>query len=623
MNERAQQRVIGWFLCACLVLVTMAVFAQVRHFDFINLDDSHYIYENPYVQKGLSPESVRWAFTADLAGDSRFADYWRPLSFLSHMLDVELFGLEAGGHHLVNVFFHLVSVILLFLLLSRTTQQPYPSLFVAAVFALHPLQVESVAWIAERKDVLSVCLGLATLLAWVGYIKRQGMFRYIIALLLFALALMTKPMLVTLPCVMLLMDLWPLNRMNNDKGSVEHGSAIGPRVFKRLLFEKIPFFLLSITSVLITTVIHPGRMSDTVSSLTTWGYRFSNAAVSYVVYLRKMVWPNDLAVLYADHAIPGWQTAGATLILLGITVWAIRSLPRRPYVAVGWFWFLGMLLPVIGLFNLGAESMADRFTYMPKIGLLIVVAWGAADFMERYKNSRPVAVILGCGVMVALVAMTTNQLGYWKDSVTLFRRTLEVTKDNWLVRNNLGSALLKRGRLDEAIKNSKEALRINPEYAAAHYNLGSALARSNRLEESLVHLRATIRIQPDHMDAHLNLGTALFQLGEIEESVKYFENALQLKPDHSTTLGNLGLALVELNREDQAIPRLQQSINLEPGKPFAHHVLGRAYEQKGLREQALAAYKNSLQLAIHAGDGNIAKASQRKIKNLTESKSGP
>ncbi len=503
-------------ICLFLVIATLAVYWQVRNHEFVAYDDGLYVTENPYVRAGLTSESILWAFTATHANN------WHPLTWLSHMLDVELYGMNPGQHLMTNVLFHIANTLLLFLTLSRMTGQGIPltpslwqSAFVAALFALHPLHVESVAWVAERKDVLSTFFWMLTMLSYAWYVERPGIDRYLPVFLFFMLGLMAKPMLVTLPFVLFLLDCWPLNRFHKDSGIWEfRNSKINfsvPQFLSSSVFlEKIPLLILTAASSVVTYL----AQQSVAASLEVCPFhiRIANALVSYISYIGKMICPVHLALLYPHpRTFPGWQVAGAFFLLALITFLIIRNIRQRPWLAVGWLWYLGTLVPVIGLVQVGLQGMADRYTYIPLIGLFIMIAWGIPELLSpirirgwRYKKKwgAVFAVIL----ILILMAATRMQVRYWKDSVTLFEHSLDVTTDNGAVHCVLGTLFLSRG---------------NPGKAVEHYSEG-------------------LRLGPDHaLLVHNNLGVALFQKGRVDEAIFHFKKALQIKSDYANALDNL------------------------------------------------------------------------------------
>ena len=452
-----------------ITLLTLALYWRVQGHGFLHYDDYQYVVDNPHVRHGLTRQGVLWALT------SGYASNWHPLTWLSHMLDCELYGLNPQGHHLNNLLLHIANALLLFRLLLRMTGALWRSAFVAALFALHPLHVESVAWVAERKDVLSTLFWMLTLGAYLRYRERPTGTRYLATLFLFALGLAAKPMLVTLPFVLLLLDCWPLGRMPS------------PRSLLPLVREKAPFFVLAALSSVITFWVQ-SHWGAVVLSIPL-KERLANALVSYVGYGAKMLWPVNLACFYPHplDGLPLWQAAGALLLLAGVTVAVVRAGRRLPYLAVGWLWYLGTLVPVIGLVQVGAQAMADRYTYVPLIGLFVMLSWGAGSLAAKGPLPKIATAALSAALLAALLPLTWSQISHWKDSETLFAHALEVTDRNLLAHNNLGNALARQGRLEEAEFHLVEALRLRPDYAAAQNNLGILRLRQGRFEEAAGH----------------------------------------------------------------------------------------------------------------------------------------
>ncbi len=502
-------------VCLFLVIVTLAVYWQVGNHSFVNYDDNLYVYENPYVQAGLTIENIMWAFIAT------YAKNWHPLTWLSHMLDCQLYGINPGWHHLTNVILHIVNTLLLFLVLRKMTGAFWQSGFVAALFALHPLHVESVAWVSERKDVLSTFFWMLTMwsYAWYvqrpGYVERPGNNRYYLVLLFFFMGLMAKPMLVTLPFVLLLLDYWPLNRF-------QHGQSGGISdseqrwLALRLIWEKVPLLLLAAASSVMTFLAQQSGGALRSLNVVPLTVRVSNAIVSYVSYIGKMIWPRKLAVLYPHPGmLPGWQVAGACLLLVFISFLAVRNVRRYPYFAVGWFWYVGTLVPVIGLVQVGEQALADRYTYVPLIGLFIIIAWTVPDLLARWRYRNAGLATIAALLLLILMATTRSQVKYWANSTMLFEHALDVTADNHVAHNHLGLLLLKEGRVNEAFIRFSEAVRIKPEYAYAHNNLGLVLKEEGSLEKAICHFREALRINPNLVVAQKNLRKAL----EVREKI--------------------------------------------------------------------------------------------------------
>jgi protein O-mannosyl-transferase len=568
------------WVCVALIAANLIVYASAWHHGFVNYDDDDYVTTNPVVLRGLTWHGVAWAFTTG------YAVNWHPLTWLSHMLDVQLYGLDPGLHHLTNLLFHIVNTLLLFGLLHRMTRALGRSAFVAGLFAVHPLHVESVAWVAERKDVLSTLFWMLTLWAYVGYVKRPGLRKYAVVLLLFALGLMAKQMLVTLPFVLLLLDFWPLGRMGTGADPAGGWALSHERwaAAVRLVWEKLPLLALSVASSVATFVIHQRGGAVIILSAIPLKLRAENALVSYVAYIGKMLWPARLAVLYPySRSLPAWWVAGAFLFLMGASVAVLRAAERRPYLPVGWFWYLGTLLPVIGLIQVGDQAMADRYTYVPLIGLFIIVAWGVPDLLVGWPlRLRRIALpAAACLVILACAIAARGQLQYWENSTTLWTHALAVTTGNNIAHNNLGVALADQGKIDEAIAQYSEALRNQPDYANAHNNLGVALDDQGKIDEAIAHYSEALRIKPDYANAHINLGVALANQGKIDGAITQFTEALRIEPDSAKAHNDLGVALASAGKIDEAIAHFTEALRIKPDFGDAHNNLELALVRRG------------------------------------------
>jgi tetratricopeptide (TPR) repeat protein len=514
-----------------LVASVVAVYWQVGNHGFISYDDPGYVTANPRIREGFTLDSLRWAFT------STYFSNWHPLTWLSYMLDYRLFGDNPRGYHLVNVGFHAGNTVLLFVVLRRMTGALWASAFVAALFGIHPVHVESVAWVSERKDVLSAFFWLLAMGAYARYAERPRAQGYFLVLMCFVLGLMAKPMVVTLPFVFLLLDYWPLQRF-----AVVAGRRIALPPWA-LLVEKIPFFVLVALSSAITYV---AQSSDgAVASLEKFSssVRLMNAAVSYIEYISKMVWPFALSVRYPHpgHALPLWHALGAAAALVVTSVLVCRQMRQRPYLVVGWFWYIGTLVPVIGLIQVGEQAMADRYTYVPLIGLFIILAWGAREILGRWRSLQPVLTALA-GVLLAVLMVTTwFQVRYWRDSVTLYEHSLAVTSD-YLLHFNLANELRERGDLDAAVAQYAASIRTNPTFAEAYSNAGPILVGQGRVDEAIASYAAALKLKPDLAEAHNNLGILLAQTGRTDEAIVEFSAAVRIKPELTDAQRNLDVA---------------------------------------------------------------------------------
>ena len=555
-------------ICLFLAVSILAVYWQVTDHEFIDYDDNVYITDNPHVQSGLTVKSVGWAFTTTQAGN------WHPLTWLSHMMDYQLFGLNPRGHHLTSVFLHITNSILLFLALKWATSAIWPSALVASLFAIHPLHVESVAWVAERKDVLSTFFWLLTILAYIKYGKRPKRMTYLLVLLLFALGLAAKPMLVTLPFVLLLLDYWPLDRfqLGRDFGSPENKNtrSLEPSTKKlppsRLIGEKLPMFMLSgIFSVIaLWAQEKAGAMSG--MDIVPFKWRIANALVSYVSYIGKMIWPRDLAVFYPhpQNSLPIWQVVSAGLLLLILSTLVVRLAARYKYGLVGWLWYLGTLVPVIGLVQVGEQARADRYTYVPLIGLYIIIAWGLADLGEKSRRRRTLLTVSVTSLLMVLALCSWQQTRLWRNSISLFEHTLKVTTNNYVAHYTLGNALALQGNLAEAIAQYRKALRIRPNYAEAHNNLGNALALQGNLAGAVRHYQKSLRIIPIQGKTQRNLGVALDRQGKHEEAMRHYKEALRINPQDAQSHNNIGVTLTEQGKLEEAMVHFSEAMAIDP-----------------------------------------------------------
>lgn len=515
-----------WVVYLLLVLCTTAVYGQVARHDFVNFDDDKYVYENPHVRAGLTREGVGWAFT------TTHAEFWHPLTWLSHMLDGQLFGMWSGGHHLTSVLFHTLNSLLLFLVFRKMTGDVGPSAMVALLFALHPLHVESVALTAQRKDVLSTLLGMLTLFAYAQYCERPAVGRYVLVFTLFTLGLMSKSMLITLPFVLLMLDFWPLVRFPWAPQDPSRLRSFPRATTLRLVTEKIPLILVAAVFGLVT--VWAQQKAGLVESLEgrPLPVRLANAVTSLAIYIKAMFFPYNLAPFYPyPTEFPAWKTLGAGLFLAvatGIAFWRAR---KAPYLVVGWLWYLVTLLPVIGLVQTTAFARADRYTYIPLIGLFVLICWGLPDLLRRWHSRQRMLTLTAVVCTVTLMAVTRHQVGHWKSSVTLWEHTLRVTKSNALAHNNLGLALQEQRRTEEAILHYREALRIDPALHNAHGNLGNALLEQGKREEGMRHYEEALRVNPASAKAHNNLGNEWMARGRRGKRSNTIKKRCKWNPD--------------------------------------------------------------------------------------------
>ncbi len=585
-----------YLMIVALVVFCGLAFGRVAFNGFVNLDDNMYVTENPYIQAGIHTETLSWALT------TTYFSYWHPLTWLSYMLDYSVFGANASGYHVINLLLHIGAALFLFFFLHKTTKSLWPSFFAVALFALHPLRVESVAWVSERKDVLSLFFGMASLYAYAFYAERPQISKYAICFLLFVLSLMSKPMLITLPLVMLLVDYWPLGRWQkalsppqNDarviaagsfekKGGKKEKSVVpkkkihpppSPRqAVIRLLAEKAPFFALS--AILSVALIFQQKAAHGMVSLDTVSVpmRLANALISYAAYLGKTFCPMNLAVFYPyPPSFPVWQILVSVLVLATISMAAIYWGKRMPFLPVGWLWYLGTLFPVIGLMQAGAQAMADRYTYLPSIGLSLLLVWGAWHLWPREKIRKTVLLPGALGVCVLLAALTWKQCGYWKDSRSLFDHALQSTTNNYLAHTSLGVALDAQGEKAQAVRHYQEALRINPHFAQARYNLANVFREQGKMDEALKNFQEVLQINPRFPDAHNNIGILLeMHFKKPDEAIAHYRQELLINNNAGTHF-NLGAALAGQGKVQEAQSHFASALALDPGYEQARRAL--------------------------------------------------
>ncbi len=554
LNKTAAYFLIGVVLCA----LTLAVFWPVIWYKFLNYDDDIMVWGNQTVKNGLTVEGLQWALTTFHGSN------WNPLTWVSHMLDVQLFGLNAERHHLVNLLLHVTNVLLVFRVLGAMTGAFWKSAFIAALFAVHPQRVESVAWVAERKDMLFVCLGLLTLAAYLFFVRRPGRMRYFLVLLCFALGLSAKSMLMTLPLMLLLLDYWPLGRVRFAGANAGYGRHLLQwSVLHGLLVEKIPLFFLALASFVVTVI----AQREALVPLADYplGSRIANMLNSGLSYLDKSVRPVNLAVLYPlQTSFSTLRTLGALLILILLLVLAVTQSRRRPALFTGWFFFLIALAPVSGFTPLGFQAMADRFTYLPHLGLFIAFGWLAGE-MAAASRARTIATTILCMVALAfLVTLTSRQVVFWRDDEQLFRHALAVTKRNHVALSNLANALIEKGKLEEGIEVTREALALRPREAVAHNNLGIALAKLGRFEEARARFETALQFNPDYSPAMLNLGKLALRQGRFPDAAAAYGKALRYLPKFPDLQNNLGLALLNMNRLPEARSAFEEALRIEP-----------------------------------------------------------
>ena len=561
-----------------LIAATLLVYAPIRDHQFLLFDDDAYVTNDVRVRQGLTWDNLLWAPTAIEEA------LWKPLTLYSHMLDVELFGLNPAGHLLVNLLIHVGNVLLLFLILYRATGALWPSALVAGLFALHPLGVESVAWVAERKNVLSTFFWLVTMGAYVGYVRKPGRLRYLGVMGALMLGLMSKPMVVTLPFALLLMDYWPLERL----------PARWAEFRKRLpglVVEKLPFLVPVAASSAVT--LYGAQTQQGLQTLgeISVGARLGNSLLGYGLYLKKMVWPMDLAVIYplSRNFLSSWPVILAAVVLAAITVVVWRRREASRYLVVGWCWYLGTLVPVNGLLQSGFQAMADRYSYVPLIGIFIMLSWGGVEILGDQKQGRKwLAGTAGC-VLLALALLTRVQLSYWQDTTTLFKHAIRVTADNQMAHYVLATGLLKEGELEEAVQHLQEAVKIHPMNSYAQSALGVALGELGRVREAQESLEESLRINPQDAHAHSGLGVILLEQGRVDEAVEHLKKALRILPEDAQTHYNLGVALVEQGWVEAAIEHFDKALEIDPELVDARKNL------VFVLDQAVQGYRRALQ----------------------------
>ncbi len=626
-------RVIGWLL----FLTTLLAYLPATRNDFVNYDDDSYVTANPIVQRGLTVAGIKWAFTT-----SYFSN-WHPLTWLSHMADCELFRLNPGGHHLVNVLFHAANTVLLFILMRQLTAALWPSAFIAALFAWHPLHVESVAWISERKDVLSTCFGLLALLSYDLHVKekKRRAYYYGISLGCFAFGLMSKPMLVTLPFVMMLLDYWPLQRIKKEN-------------VPRLILEKLPFLLLTLISCVVTFLV---QRNEAVASLqkVPLELRFENTITAYASYLLKTFWPVDLAVFYPlPRQISGFHLIAAFIVLFAISAVACRYYRSKPYLLVGWLWYLGTLVPVIGLVQVGDQALADRYTYFPLIGIFLAVTFAAKDLAQRFQLSNHLLAGSAGLILTVCLIVTEKQLSYWRDSQTLFTHALAVTGNNALARLNLGEAFQDQHLPDKALAEYREVLRLDPSRHEAYNNIARLLTDEGKPAEALGYSQAAVQLDPKSPSLHRSLGIILSQLGHDDEAMSQFAEATRLDGNYAPAHFQMGRTLLKLGHDDEAVSEFRLALRLEPDnlevliytarvlasdknlqsrdgaealefasrasqiagdkQPVALDTLAMAYAESGRFEEAVETERQAVKFALAAGQHDDAAAMQKRLQ---------
>jgi len=611
MERFIKKKKLELIVCLFLVATSLLAYLQVIKFDFINYDDGLYVIENPYIKGEFTLKNIVWAFSTGYAAN------WHPLTWLSHMLDFGLYGLNPMGHHWTNLQIHIANSILLFLFLKYLTGVLWRSAFVAALFAIHPLHVESVAWVAERKDVLCAFFWILSMWAYTGYVRHPRKKYYVLLIILFILGLMAKPMIVTLPFVLLLLDFWPLSRFQD----MHYKQQI--QIFKVIVFlvrEKIPLFILSAASSLITFFVqqHGGAVSS-IEYLPLMA-RVTNAIVSYTVYIGKMIWPLHLAVLYPLREWHLLQVIISGLLLLVLSGLAVLYRRKFPYLITGWFLYLGTLVPVIGLVQVGIQRMADRYTYVPLIGLFIIVAWGMADISEKWRYQKTVVAVFSSIILLFYIVCTWFQVGYWQNGITLFKHTVEVTHNNIIAHCELGHALDQGGKPNEALGHYFKALQINPNYAEAHNNIGGILACQNKDKEAIIHFYEALRIDSGYAGAYYNLGKIFTNQGRIKEAILNYRKSLRFNPDMPEALYNLAWILAcyedgKYRNGEEAVKLAEKLCRITRyNQPLALDALAAAYAETGKFDVAALTAKKGLKLALNQGPKELVLGLKKRLE---------
>jgi len=590
ISDRHLKMIIGLLL----ILAIIIAYGQVKNFDFVGYDDQEYITENSHVNKGLTVESMIWAFSSFHAAN------WHPLTWLSHMLDCKLYKLNPVGHHWTNLIIHMTNSILLFLVLKLMTGAIWRSAFVAALFALHPLHVESVAWISERKDVLSTFFGLLMMGAYCRYTKASDVKNYLWVIIFLSLGLMAKPMLVTFPIVLILLDFWPLKRFQfeNHRLSQSDGKTFFYfKRFSRLILEKIPLLIPVVISCILTFIAQ--RSDETVQTLEKLSLtnRISNALVSYVSYVLKMFWPSKLAVFYPHpvNTLPAWQIFGAALLISCACFFAIRAAKKYPYIVTGIFWYLGTLVPVIGMVQVGKQAMADRYTYIPLIGLFIIVAWGVSDIFRKWHHRKIYLGVLAMIILSALTARTFFQIRHWKDGVTLFEHAINVTENNYKAHNNL-AVILSPTDIDRAIFHYKEALRIHPNYVIALHNLGLALYTKRNYKEAVSYFTEALKIDPQKTDIRMDLANILLLQEKPEKAISEYRQILKTDLGNANAHYNIACALSAQKKIDQAEHHYKEAIRINPNHERAYYNLAMIELKHGDLKEAFTHFAKTIKI---------------------------
>ena len=599
-----------FLIMAGITLVTIAVYWQVNAFEFTSFDDDIYVTQNKQVLQGMTREGLAWAFSPRTNDEKT---YWHPLTWLSHMLDVELFGIDPAAHHLMNLALHVINMLLLFLTLHLMTGALWQSAFAAALFALHPINVDSVAWVAERKNLLSTTFWMLTMLAYVRYAQKPAIARYLLICLALTLGLLAKPMLVTLPCVLLLLDAWPLGRIR--PGQIWPAAASESPLHKynimNLVVEKLPLLAISLTGIgLALFSLQSGDAPAGPGIGPPMLLRMENAIVSYAVYLWKLIWPVRLAFYYPfPSSVPGWQTAAAFLLIALITATAILRAHKNPYLTIGWLWYLGTLVPVLGLTQVGLwPALADRWAYIPFIGLYIAIAWGLTDLFAVWESNKKAWFFPAVALLCLSSLLTFRQAGHWRSSRSLYEHAIAVTAGNFVAHNNLGNVYQTEGQTEAAIREYWKALESNPVYTTAMFNIGVVMQKEGRHEEAVRYLAEVLRLDPGYANAHNTMGLVLNETGRPEEAVLHFSKAINIKPNHEQAHNNLAAVLTGLGRYGEAVFHARQATQIMPNYAEAYFNLGTALSRSSKPREAMAHFLKAIDIKPDMADAHIGLA---------------
>ena len=601
-NNISHQR-LSLMISMFLILAIIIVYGQVGSFDFVHWDDGLYVTENPHVQKGLSKEGFIWAFKTSRGGS------WHPLTWLSHMVDCELYGLNPAGHHYTNILFHTANTLILFFILFRMTGALWKSAFVAVLFAVHPLHVESVAWVSERKDVLSTFFGLLTIGAYDYYIKTPSFKRYLLVFIFLMLGLMAKPMLVTFPFVLLLLDFWPLNRIqlkHHYRPQSGKSTGNGSKGIYPLIVEKIPLFILTVIFCVITFFAQKSGGAVVPFDKLPLKERIANALISYVSYVIKAIWPQKLAYFYpySINTFSAWQICGAALLIFGAVVGTMYLSRKYLYVSVGLFWYLGTLVPVIGLVQVSGQAMADRYTYIPLIGLFIVVAWGVPDILKRWRYHK---IFLGASVIVVLSALTTSafiQTRHWKNSIALFENAVKVTDNNYHALNNLVTALVDKKKYNKAYDDLSRALKMNPKREDLRMNFANVLFLEGKPDEAISQYQRILQTDSKNADVHYNLACVLYSQNKIKDAVRHYKEALIIEPEYSKAYYSLGNILMRQGKTKDAVFHYAKAVEFKPDYVQAYNKIGLILLEQGKFKKAGVFFSKALQFDPGASDAS-------------------